>query len=111
MVTQACWERDSPLLQVPHITKDLATAAGKAGVESIFDLADMEVIFLKSSFVYSLRVTALTCVCFNAFPQQTLHDHAARQRTPSRPVKVAVVHNQQRNVVGLADMAVLPGLR
>lgn len=42
MVTQACWERDSPLMQVPHLTKDTAAAAAKAGVESIFDLADME---------------------------------------------------------------------
>ena len=42
MVAQGCWERDSPLLQLPHFTKELAALAAKGGVESVFDLADME---------------------------------------------------------------------
>jgi hypothetical protein len=49
MVTQGCWERDSPLLQLPHFGKDLAAAATKAGVESVFDLTDMEVCSIASA--------------------------------------------------------------
>ncbi len=43
MVAQGCWERDSPLMQLPHFTKDLAALATKSDVESVFDLAEMEV--------------------------------------------------------------------
>ncbi len=42
MVTQALWDADSPLLQLPHVTKELAAACKAAGVESVFDLMDME---------------------------------------------------------------------
>ncbi|XP_019185003.1 PREDICTED: DExH-box ATP-dependent RNA helicase DExH12-like [Ipomoea nil] len=45
MVTQAMWERDSMLLQLPHFTKDLAKKCqenpGK-NVETVFDLLEME---------------------------------------------------------------------
>jgi pre-mRNA-splicing helicase BRR2 len=43
MSAQGLWDRDSPLLQLPHFTRDLAAACAKAGVESIFDLQEMEV--------------------------------------------------------------------
>jgi len=42
MICQAMWERDSPLMQLPHVSKELAATATKAGIESIFDLQDME---------------------------------------------------------------------
>jgi len=42
MCVQAMWERDSMLLQLPHITKDIAKRATAAGIESVFDLMDME---------------------------------------------------------------------
>ena len=45
MVSQALWERDSVLMQLPHFSKDLAAKCAAAGVESIFDLQEMEVIF------------------------------------------------------------------
>lgn len=36
------WERDSPLMQLPHVGKETAVACTKAGVETVFDLLDME---------------------------------------------------------------------
>lgn len=45
MVTQALWDRDSVLMQLPHFDKALAAKCAEAGVESIFDLAEMEVHF------------------------------------------------------------------
>ncbi|KAI3844843.1 hypothetical protein MKX03_004564 [Papaver bracteatum] len=45
MVTQAMWERDSMLLQLPHFTKELAKRCqenpGKS-IETVFDLLEME---------------------------------------------------------------------
>ena len=43
MVAQGLWERDSVLLQLPHFTKDLAARCKEAGIESIFDIQEMEV--------------------------------------------------------------------
>jgi pre-mRNA-splicing helicase BRR2 len=42
MVTQALWQRDSPLLQVPGVGAEGAAAAAAAGVDTVFDLAEME---------------------------------------------------------------------
>jgi len=43
MAAQAVWDRDSHLLQLPHVTKELAAKAAAAGVETVFDLQEMEV--------------------------------------------------------------------
>ncbi|CAG9460374.1 unnamed protein product [Pedinophyceae sp. YPF-701] len=42
MVVQGMWERDPVLLQLPHVTRDLAARAKAIGVESVFELLDME---------------------------------------------------------------------
>jgi pre-mRNA-splicing helicase BRR2 len=42
MCVQALWDRDSVLLQLPHVTREVAKRCEKAGVESVFDLMDME---------------------------------------------------------------------
>ncbi|EFA74523.1 DEAD/DEAH box helicase [Heterostelium album PN500] len=42
MCTQAMWDNDSPLRQLPHMTADRLEACKKAGLESIFDLLELE---------------------------------------------------------------------
>lgn len=42
MVTQGMWDRDSMLLQLPHFTKDLAKRCQEKGIETVFDLVEME---------------------------------------------------------------------
>jgi pre-mRNA-splicing helicase BRR2 len=42
MVVQGQWEKDSPLLQLPHITPQLAAAAAGKEVSTVFDLIEME---------------------------------------------------------------------
>eukprot|EP01063_Lacrimia_lanifica_P022004 TRINITY_DN29713_c0_g1_i1.p1 TRINITY_DN29713_c0_g1~~TRINITY_DN29713_c0_g1_i1.p1 ORF type:complete len:2168 (+),score=1020.31 TRINITY_DN29713_c0_g1_i1:168-6506(+) len=42
MVVQGLWDRDSPLLQLPHFTTELARKCKAAGVETILDLVDMD---------------------------------------------------------------------
>jgi hypothetical protein len=39
------WERDSPLLQLPHVTADMVTKCKAAGIENVYDLMEMEVRF------------------------------------------------------------------
>ena len=59
MVSQALWERDSVLMQLPHFSKDLAAKCAAAGVESIFDLQEMEVIFPTFRFWQSWKAQDL----------------------------------------------------
>lgn len=42
MIVQGMWSTQSPLLQVPHFTPQLAARAKSAGVASVFDILDME---------------------------------------------------------------------
>ncbi|KAJ3669612.1 hypothetical protein LUZ60_011562 [Juncus effusus] len=42
MVTQAMWERDPVLMQLPHFSKDLAMRCHERGVETVFDLLEMD---------------------------------------------------------------------
>jgi len=39
---QAMWDKDSPLLQLPHFTKELAAKCNAAGASSVFDIIDLE---------------------------------------------------------------------
>ena len=43
MVTQGLWDSDSILLQLPHVTRDVATRCKESGIEDIFSLIDMRV--------------------------------------------------------------------
>ncbi|GAO51264.1 Sec63-domain-containing protein [Saitoella complicata NRRL Y-17804] len=42
MCVQAMWDRDSPLKQIPYFTNDVIDRCKTAGVESVFDLMDLE---------------------------------------------------------------------
>ena len=42
MVTQAMWSKDSYLKQLPHFSKDLVDTCVGRGVESIFDIMELE---------------------------------------------------------------------
>ena len=42
MVTQAMWSKDSYLKQLPHFSKELIDACLGQGVESIFDIMELE---------------------------------------------------------------------
>jgi pre-mRNA-splicing helicase BRR2 len=40
MVVQAMWDRDSPLLQIPHFTTDTVAVANKSKITDIFEFTD-----------------------------------------------------------------------
>jgi len=42
MVTQALWDKDSPLMQIPHMTRELAQKCTGQGIEGVVDLIEME---------------------------------------------------------------------
>jgi pre-mRNA-splicing helicase BRR2 len=42
MVVQGMWAKESPLMQLPHVTEELTERARQHGIESVFDLLDMD---------------------------------------------------------------------
>ncbi|KAG7669172.1 hypothetical protein KSW81_007332 [Nannochloris sp. 'desiccata'] len=42
MITQGLWQRDPVLMQIPGVVREVAAAATASGVETIFDVAEME---------------------------------------------------------------------
>jgi len=42
MCVQGMWDRDPVLLQLPHVSRELAKKAADAGIEAVFDLMEME---------------------------------------------------------------------
>ena len=42
MVAQGLWDKDSALMQLPHVDKACAARCADAGIESVYDLVDME---------------------------------------------------------------------
>ncbi|GBE89249.1 Pre-mRNA-splicing factor brr2 [Sparassis crispa] len=42
MCVQACWETDSPLKQIPHFEPDVVKRCKAAGIESVYDIMEME---------------------------------------------------------------------
>jgi pre-mRNA-splicing helicase BRR2 len=42
MITQGLWQRDPVLMQIPGVAREVAAAATANGVETIFDVAEME---------------------------------------------------------------------
>ncbi|THH28522.1 hypothetical protein EUX98_g5677 [Antrodiella citrinella] len=42
MCVQACWETDSPLKQIPHFEPDVVKRCKDAGVESVYDIMELE---------------------------------------------------------------------
>ncbi|KAI0070649.1 Sec63-domain-containing protein [Panus rudis PR-1116 ss-1] len=42
MCVQACWESDSPLKQIPHFEPDVIQRCKEAGVETVYDIMEME---------------------------------------------------------------------
>jgi len=42
MCVQALWENDSPLKQIPHFEPQLIKRCIDAGVESVYDIIDLE---------------------------------------------------------------------
>jgi pre-mRNA-splicing helicase BRR2 len=112
MVAQGCWERDSPLLQLPHFTTDLAAAAAKAGVESVFDLTDMEDDARRELLQMSDQQLADVARFCNRYPDIEM-EHAlqgAAGAGAGDPVTVEVtLQRAQEGDAGPVDAARYPG--
>mmetsp|Transcript_28044 Transcript_28044/g.66662 ORF Transcript_28044/g.66662 Transcript_28044/m.66662 type:complete len:2150 (+) Transcript_28044:160-6609(+) len=92
MVVQALWDSSPNLMQLPHVNQALATECTEAGIETVFDLMDMEdadrVKLLKMP---ENKLAALAGVC-NRYPNVNLEFEVvdADEVGAGEPVQVSV---------------------
>eukprot|EP00164_Ancoracysta_twista_P005304 GFYU01007260.1.p1 GENE.GFYU01007260.1~~GFYU01007260.1.p1 ORF type:complete len:2145 (-),score=864.44 GFYU01007260.1:262-6696(-) len=68
MVTQGMWDRDSPLLQLPHFTKELCKEAEAKEIEGVFDVIDMEDADRKALLKMDAKQMNDVAVACNRYP-------------------------------------------
>eukprot|EP00281_Chroomonas_sp_CCMP1168_P020883 CAMPEP_0206228716 /NCGR_PEP_ID=MMETSP0047_2-20121206/9314_1 /ASSEMBLY_ACC=CAM_ASM_000192 /TAXON_ID=195065 /ORGANISM="Chroomonas mesostigmatica_cf, Strain CCMP1168" /LENGTH=2146 /DNA_ID=CAMNT_0053651971 /DNA_START=50 /DNA_END=6487 /DNA_ORIENTATION=+ len=72
MVVQALWDSTPNLMQLPHITKELAEKCGEKEIETVFDLMDMEDKDRDELLGFSgAKMAAIAGVC-NKYPNVAL---------------------------------------
>ena len=68
MITQGLWDKDSILMQLPHFTSALAKKCTAKGIESVFDLLELEDATRKELLGFTeARLRDLAVVC-NKYP-------------------------------------------
>jgi pre-mRNA-splicing helicase BRR2 len=83
MITQAMWNKDSYLKQLPHFTQDVITRCKEKGVESIFDIMELEddvrnsILQMSDDQMadvarYALRLSHTVASSYFVFSQQVL---------------------------------------
>jgi len=68
MVTQAVWDSDSVLKQIPHFTEDRVARCKERGVESVFDLMELEDDVRKDLLQMTPKQLADAAVFCNRYP-------------------------------------------
>eukprot|EP00053_Salpingoeca_punica_P020082 m.207381 g.207381 ORF g.207381 m.207381 type:complete len:2142 (+) comp17788_c0_seq1:161-6586(+) len=92
MVTQAVWPTDSHLKQLPHITKEALQRASAKGVETIFDLTDLEASDRNELLGMSAPQMADVALFCNRYPsiELSFEVESPEDVTSGSPVKVHV---------------------
>jgi len=73
MIAQACWKKDSYLMQLPYFDQELATKCEKAGIENIFDLINMEDDDRNALLKFSDEMMVDVANALNRYPNIELH--------------------------------------
>ncbi|KAJ3372967.1 DEIH-box ATPase [Allomyces arbusculus] len=69
MCVQGVWDKDSPLKQIPHFSRDVLARFQKQGVESVFDVMELDEDVQASLFAqFSPAETAQIAQFVNAYP-------------------------------------------
>ena len=95
MITQALWEKDSPLLQLPHFTDETVEKCKSQGVEDIVDLMNLEddtrVELLQFSKEQLIEV-ASTC---NSYPSISMNFPEKVESTSGELVTIEINLNRE----------------
>jgi pre-mRNA-splicing helicase BRR2 len=68
MAVQGMWDKDSPLLQIPHFDADTVVRCQAAGAESVFDVLEMEDDVRETALQLSAAQMSDVALFCNAYP-------------------------------------------
>jgi len=110
MVTQACWNTDSPLLQLPHFTSQMLTTCKQANIESINDLMDMEdnsrLTLLKSCSLTPKQIIDIANFC-NRYPDIGLTATFSNEKQVIQLVSSSGSNNSNNNKTNIVGSSSL----
>ena len=90
MLTQALWDKDSALLQLPHFTEELVEKCKENGVEDIVDLMNLEDDFrIKLLSLDSSKLEEIAATC-NAYPSISMKFEAKIEAVTGELVTVEI---------------------
>lgn len=100
MVSQALWEKDSPLMQLPHFTPELCHKCDDKGVASVFDLLDMPVDARRDLLALSERQLDDVAAACARYPDIQLAFDMPGGRSAHVGEQVSVVVTLERELAG-----------
>lgn len=112
MMTQGMWQRDPVLMQVPHITRDMAESCAEKGVETVFDLAEMEAGALKDVLQLGDEELADVARWLARYPDISVEHEVADADQVVAGERVSIAVNLERDQEGElrpVDAARFPG--
>ncbi|KII91381.1 hypothetical protein PLICRDRAFT_135522 [Plicaturopsis crispa FD-325 SS-3] len=97
MCVQAMWETDSPLKQIPHFEPEVIKRCKDAGIESVYDIMEMEDDKRTSLLQMDARQMRDVATFVNSYPTLDVsHDLAKGEYTAGAPILLQV--NLSRDV-------------
>jgi hypothetical protein len=81
------WDRDPVLLQLPHVSRDLAKRAAEGGIEAIFDLMEMEDDERNDLLQMTPKQLADVARACNRYPNVEVRDTRCRHQRPRCPTR------------------------
>lgn len=102
MVTQGMWSKDSYLKQLPHFTTELIAKCGEKGVETVFDIMEMEDEDRNSLLEFTDAQMADVARFCNRYPNVELTYEVQEKENLSsgNPVNVMVTLEREDEVTG-----------
>jgi len=102
MVTQGMWSKDSYLKQLPHFTPELIAKCGEKGVETVFDIMEMEDDDRNSLLEFTDSQMADVARFCNRYPniELTYEVQEKENLSSGNPVNVMVTLEREDEVTG-----------
>ncbi|KAG6370880.1 putative RNA helicase [Boletus reticuloceps] len=92
MCVQAMWETDSPLKQIPHFEPEVIKRSKEAGIESVYDIMEMEDDKRNKLLQMDVRQMRDVAKFVNSYPTLDVsHELVKGEYTASTPIAIKVV--------------------
>ncbi|KAI0731785.1 Sec63-domain-containing protein [Fomitopsis betulina] len=111
MCVQACWESDSPLKQIPHFEPDVIARCKEAGVESVYDIMEIEDDKRNSVLRMDARQMRDVATFVNSYPTLDVNYELAKgdyTAGAAIPIKVTLSRDADEEAEGDDEIVVAP---